>query len=106
MLEFILKPRRLIVLFLASQNNREQQRAIEYPQVENQVLREKLGKGRILLNDDQRRRLAVKGKVLGRKVLRELANCGNGSLVETRRACWGWRKRFVRRPLKDQVAFA
>jgi putative transposase len=36
------------------------------------VLREKLGKGRILLNDDQCRRLAVKGKLLGRKALREL----------------------------------
>ncbi len=40
---------------------------------ENQVLREKLGKGRILLNDDQCRRLAVKGKALGRKALHELA---------------------------------
>jgi transposase InsO family protein len=60
-------------LFLASQLNREQQRVIEYLHVENQVLREKLGKGRILLNDDQRRRLAVKGKALGRRMLRELA---------------------------------
>jgi len=73
MLEFILKPWHLIVLFLASQLNREQERIIEYLQVENQVLREKLGKKRILLNDDQRRRLAVKGKVLGRKLLRGLA---------------------------------
>ena len=40
---------------------------------ENQVLREKLGKRRILLNDDQRRRWAVKGKVLGRKSLGKLA---------------------------------
>jgi len=73
MLEFILKPWHLIVLYLASQLNQDQQRIIEYLQVENQVLREKLGKKRILLNDDQRRRLAVKGKVLGRKVLRGLA---------------------------------
>ena len=36
------------------------------------MLKEKLGKKRILLNDDQRRRLAVKGKVLGRKVLQEI----------------------------------
>jgi putative transposase len=72
MLEFILKPWHLIVLFLASHLNREQQCVIEYLQVENQVLREKLGKGRILLNDDQRRRLAVKGKLLGRKALCEL----------------------------------
>ena len=35
-------------------------------------LKEKLGKKRILLNDDQRRRLAVKGKVLGRKMLEQV----------------------------------
>ena len=46
------------VLFLASQINREQQWAIEYLHVENQVLREKLGKGLILLSDDPRRQLA------------------------------------------------
>jgi transposase InsO family protein len=45
---------------------------IEYLRTENQVLREKLGKGRMLLNDDQRRRLAVKGKVLGRKRMLEV----------------------------------
>ena len=72
MLEFILEPWHLIMLFLASHVNREQERIIEYLQVENEVLREKLGKRRILLNDDQRRRLAVKGKALGRKLLRGL----------------------------------
>ena len=43
------------------------------------MLKEKLGKKRIILNDDQRRRLAVKGKVLGRKVLQEI-----GCLVHAR----------------------
>ncbi len=57
---------------LASHLNREQQRVIEYLETENQVLREKLGKKRTLLNDDQRRRLAVKGKELGRRGLRGL----------------------------------
>ena len=51
--------------------NRQQQEVIEYLQTENQILKEKLGNKRILLNDDQRRRLAVKGKVLGRKRLEE-----------------------------------
>jgi len=37
------------------------------------VLREKLGKKRILLNDDQRRLPAVKGKILGRKMLEHMA---------------------------------
>ncbi|QDU82453.1 Integrase core domain protein [Polystyrenella longa] len=62
----------LLVLALASWINREQQQAIEYLQAENRVLREKLGKKRILLNDDQRGRLAAKGKALGRKLLREI----------------------------------
>jgi len=52
--------------------NRQQQFVIEYLRTENQVLREKLGKKRILLNDDQRRRLAVKGNFLGRKMLEEV----------------------------------
>jgi putative transposase len=46
---------------------------IDYLRTENQVLKEKLGKKRILLNDDQRRRLAMKGKILGRKRLEEIA---------------------------------
>jgi putative transposase len=52
--------------------NEQQQLAIEYLKEENHVLREHLGDKRILLNDDQRRRLAVKGKILGRKFLREI----------------------------------
>ena len=64
-MNFVLRPWQLLLLILAGWINRDQQDAIEYLLTENQVLREKLGKGRILLNDDQRRRLAVKGKVLG-----------------------------------------
>ena len=51
---------------------RWQQDVVEYLLTENQVLKEKLGKIRILLSDDQRRRLAVKGKTLGRKRLAEI----------------------------------
>ncbi len=69
----VLKPWQLLLLILANWINRHQQDAIEYLLTENQVLREKLGKRRILLNNDQRRRLAVKGKVLGRKSLDKLA---------------------------------
>ena len=71
-MQFILQPWQLFVLILASWVNREQQEVIEYLRTENQVLHEKLGKKRILLNDDQRRRLAVKGKILRRKRLREV----------------------------------
>ena len=68
-----LHPWQLLLLILAGWINRRQQDAIEYLLTENHILKEKLGKKRILLNDDQRRRLAVKGKVLGRKMLEQLA---------------------------------
>ncbi len=47
-------------------------RAIEYLHTENQALKEHVGKKRNLLSNDQRRRLAVKGKVLGHKMLEEV----------------------------------
>src|SRR6516162_11704488 len=68
-MSFVLQPWQLLLLILAGWINRQQQQVIDYLRTENQVLKEKLGKRRILLDDDQRRRLAVKGKVLGRKLL-------------------------------------
>jgi hypothetical protein len=52
-----------LLAFLAGWVNRSQLALIEYFQTENQVYRELLGKKRIRLTDDQRRRLAVKAKV-------------------------------------------
>ena len=40
---------------------------------ENRVLREALGGRRLRLTDEQRRRLAMKGRVVGRQRLHELA---------------------------------
>ena len=54
-----LQPWHLLLVILAGWINRRQQDAIEYLLTENRVLREKLGKKRILLSDDQRRRLTV-----------------------------------------------
>src|SRR5512143_977659 len=68
-----LQPWHLLLLIFAGWINRRQQDAVEYLLTENRVLREKLGKKRILLNDDQRRRLAVKGKILGREMLKQVA---------------------------------
>ena len=67
------QPWHLLLLILAGWINRRQQDAVEYLLTENRVLREKLGKKRILLNDDQRRRLAVLRKILGRNTLEQLA---------------------------------
>src|SRR5450755_1565865 len=68
-MNFVLQPWQLLLAILAGWINRQQQEIIEYLRTENQILKEKLGKRRIVLTDDQRRRLARKGKVLGRKAL-------------------------------------
>jgi putative transposase len=65
----LLQPWKLLILILAGWINRREQDVIEYLRAENRPLREKPGKRRILLDDDQRRRLAVKGKILGRRML-------------------------------------
>ena len=67
-----LHPWQLLLLILAGWINRQQQDVIEYLLSENRVLKEKLGKKRILLSDE-RMRLAIKGKILGRKLLGQLA---------------------------------
>jgi hypothetical protein len=71
-MNFIFQPWQLLLLILAGWVNRQQQEIIEYLRTENQVLLESHGRKRIRLHDDQRRRLAVKGKILGRKILREI----------------------------------
>jgi putative transposase len=53
--------------------NRQQQDVIEYLLEENRILRAAHGFQRLRLTDDQRRRLAVKGKILGRRRLAEIA---------------------------------
>ena len=63
---------RLLLISLAGWLNQHQRDVIDYLQEENRVLREQLGNKRLRLNDDQRRRLAVKAKKLGGRVLQEL----------------------------------
>jgi transposase InsO family protein len=53
--------------------NRHQQAVIDYLLEENRVLRAVNGSRRLRLTDDQRRRLAVKGHVLGRRHLAAVA---------------------------------
>ena len=63
---------RFLFVCFAGWMNHRQQLVIEYLQEEIRVLQEQLGK-RPRFNDDQRRRLAAKGKPIGRKVLLRLA---------------------------------
>ncbi len=71
-MSFILQPWQLLLVILAGWMNQLQQQIIEFQRKEIEVLKKRLGKRRIILNDDERRILAVKAKVLGRKVLEEI----------------------------------
>ena len=62
-----------LLLVFSGWVNRQQQQAIDYLLEENRILCEQLGGRRLRLTDDQRRRLAVKGKLLGRKILGQVA---------------------------------
>lgn len=68
------QPLQFLLLFFAGWINRGQADIIAYLLEENRALRDKLGDKPVRLSKDRRRRLAVKGKVLGRKVLREVAS--------------------------------
>jgi transposase InsO family protein len=69
----MLDPVQFMLVAIAGWMNQRQQKMIEYLQEENRVLWEQLGEHRLHFNDDQRRRLAVRAKGLGRKLLAEIA---------------------------------
>src|SRR4030095_10694405 len=62
-----------LVVSIAGWMNQHQQQVIEFLMEENRVLREQMGTRRMRFSDDQRRRLAVKAKQLGRKLLSQVA---------------------------------
>ena len=68
-----LDPFRFLLISVARWLGQQQRDAIDYLREENRVLREQLGGRRLRLNDDQRRRLAAKAKLLGCRTLREVA---------------------------------
>ena len=69
--------------------NREQQRTIEYLVEENRILKEQLKGRKLRLNDDQRRRLAAKGKQLGRRLLNRVAT------IVTPDTIMRWHRRLI-----------
>jgi len=70
---FTLQPWQVFLAALAGWISRHQQAAIDFLREENRVLLEQRGERRAPLTDDQRRRMAVAGKAVGRKVLLDLA---------------------------------
>ena len=72
-MNFVLQPWQFLLMVLAGWVNRQQQQVLEFQRAELEVLLELLGERRLPLNNDQRRRLAVKAKAIGRKALQEIA---------------------------------
>ena len=68
----VIQPFHLLLVALAGWLNRHQQAVIDYLIEENRVLKDQLEGQRLRFTDEQRIRLAVKAKVLGRRALDEI----------------------------------
>ena len=84
-------PQIFLVSLLAGWLNQEQQKILEYLQEENRVLKAQLGQ-RLRLSDEQRRRLAAKGKELGPETPRGSGNSGHLCLLFIHPPAHGCRK--------------
>jgi len=65
------KPWTFFAVAIAGWMNRQQQQVIDYLRTENQILREKLGAKRLILNESQKCRLATAAMKLGKDLLRK-----------------------------------
>ncbi|MDH3379743.1 MAG: hypothetical protein OEQ39_22700 [Gammaproteobacteria bacterium] len=68
----VIQPFHLLVVAVAGWLNRQQQASIDYLLEENRVLNDQLKGKRLRFTDEQRIRLAVKAKALGRGLLDEI----------------------------------
>lgn len=84
-----LDPFRFVLIAVAGWMNQHQLQVIDYLREENRVLREQLGGRRLRLSDDQRRRLAAKAKMLGRRILAEVAT------IVTPETLLAWHRRLI-----------
>ena len=102
-------PTHFLVAVFAGWLNRQQQAVIEFLLEENQVLRSQLKGRRLRLTEGDLRRLAVKGKLLGRKLLAEVACLVTpGTILAWHRSLvalkWTFRRRSLGRPpIADEV---
>ena len=71
-MSFLLTPWHILLAVLCGLVNHRQQQIIEFQNAQIEALLKKLGRKRLLLNDDQRRLLAVKAHAIGRKTLLDL----------------------------------
>jgi hypothetical protein len=71
-MSLFIQPFHLLVIALAGWINRDQQAVIDYLIEENRVLKDQLKGRRLRFTDEQRIRLAVKAKAVGRRLLKEI----------------------------------
>jgi hypothetical protein len=64
-------PWHFLIVAISGWMNREQQQVIDYLREENRILREKLGRKRIILNESQKLRLATAAMKLGKDLLQQ-----------------------------------
>jgi len=88
---FLLQPCHIFLAALCGMANNRQQQIIEFQNAQIEALLKQLGKKRLLLNDDQRRLLAVKAHAIGRKTLLELTT------IVTPDTILRWHRRLVAR---------
>jgi putative transposase len=65
-------PLQYVIAAMALWLNRQQQEVIDYLKEENRLLKGRFGDRKLHLTDAERRRLALRAKVLGRKLLSQL----------------------------------
>jgi hypothetical protein len=82
-------PFRFLLIAVAGWMNQHQLHTIDYLREEDRVLREQLGGRRLRLSDDQRRRLAAKAKLLGRRLLAEVAT------IVTPETLLAWHRKLI-----------
>ena len=91
-------PLQLLLLTVSGWVHRHQQDVIAYLVEENRVLKEQLGGRKLRLTDDQRRRLAAKARLLGRRALDAVATLVTpDTLMRWHRRLIAWKWTYVAR---------
>src|SRR5436853_779180 len=85
----LLDPVSFLFVSLAGWMNQHQQHVIHYLMEENRVLREQIGNRRMRFSDNQRRRLAARAKILGRKLLHQVAT------IVTPETLLAWHRKLI-----------